>query len=61
MQRRPGFETKEVQTQVNREKLKHQPVLEISDKSSKIQPSLIRGWNEMRERLLEMGEMEKES
>ena len=62
MQRRPSAEPNEPKViEPKREKLKHRKVLEITTKTTSGQLPIINGWNEMRERLLELGEMEKES
>ena len=64
MQRRPSVEPNEPKAKepiVKREKLKHRKVLEITNRTTSGQLPIINGWNEMRERLLELGEMEKES
>ena len=53
--RRPG----ENDTPPTREKLIFRPMIEIDAKTSKAQVNFITGWNEMRNRLLELGEMEE--
>lgn len=42
----------------NRPKLLHRPPFDINDKMPKNQVPFAEGWNEMRERLILLGEME---
>lgn len=57
MQRRPGSE--EIKPMVKLEKLEHLGAFEINEKTPKGQALFIEGWNAMRERLLQLGEMKQ--
>lgn len=52
-----GERTGEVTEGSNRKQLPYREELEIADKMPKGQIAFAHGWNEMRKRLLELGEM----
>jgi hypothetical protein len=53
-----GTRNGEVKVVSSRPKLAHRPPFDINDKMPKNQVPFASGWNEMRERLILLGEME---